>query len=166
MKGNSLRRSSNYRSPHVHPLLNLTAGVHTWCRTGDVQEAGEWDQHICLLTIFIFLSFYLSSPFCIGCQSIFEPGGDGSPVLCWRILLEKYYFSTISRDHRCNGSWKGRMEKWKVETISYSNLWYFTGQNWSRHRSSFLWPGRPEYFNRYHSVWLSVHRSAFPKGER
>ena len=26
---------------HMSILCSMTAGVHTWCRTGDVQEAGE-----------------------------------------------------------------------------------------------------------------------------
>ena len=29
-------------SPNVHPLLDLSAGVHTWCWTRDVQEPGMW----------------------------------------------------------------------------------------------------------------------------
>ena len=29
-------------SPNIHPLLDLSAGVHTWCWTRDVQEPGMW----------------------------------------------------------------------------------------------------------------------------
>ena len=60
------------------------------------------DQHIPLLTKFCscpifyrrsiqfsFLKFYLSSPCCIGCQSMLEPGGAGSPLLCLRMVMVK-----------------------------------------------------------------------------
>ena len=33
----------HYWSPNVHPSLDLSAGVHTWCWTRDVQEPGKWE---------------------------------------------------------------------------------------------------------------------------
>ena len=109
--------SSHYRRPHIHPLLYLTASVHTWCLTRDVHKPGKTDIFEPKSEIFkqniwniwrrknqiylnkkiryiwekkseIFVSD-LSSPGCIGCQSIFEPGGAGSPVLCSRMVLEQ-----------------------------------------------------------------------------
>ena len=48
-------------------------------------EGGNQIRLQILFQKFFLFSFHLISPGCIGCQSIFEPGGDGSPVLCWRM---------------------------------------------------------------------------------
>ena len=45
----------HYWSPNVHPLFDLSAGVHTWCWTRDVQEPvrGEnfWQQDVSIWKI-------------------------------------------------------------------------------------------------------------------
>ena len=85
--------SGHYRRPDVHPFLDLTAGVHAWGRTRDVQVPGKSDQLMQLivpnqmaLQYLTHINSCLSSPCCIACQSIFEPGGDGSPVLSGKKL--------------------------------------------------------------------------------
>ena len=82
----SLGSSSHYRRPHIHPLLYLTACIHTRCWTRDVQKPGKTEIFGPKSEIFVS---DLSSPCCIGCQSIFEPGGAGSPFLCSRMILEQ-----------------------------------------------------------------------------
>ena len=37
--------SSHYRRPDIHPFLDLTAGVHAWGWTRDVQVPGKSDWH-------------------------------------------------------------------------------------------------------------------------